>query len=182
MMDSWWEEERQYVKWVVAYTDETAHRGEGKQVYQKWQLKSNPHMGMPGGDRFWRERQLYCSAFVGCYPQVVCGNQSAVSWRRLQVGRHVLWLQYSSVASWMSNVGEGSIEVIGVELDAGYHAAIRLPLFAIDFVIGREMYAVDFNTAPGMKGAGVERVLSAWDVCDALEGALVDLGADGAGN
>jgi len=165
VMDSWWEAEQRRVRAVVAYTDETLHCGEGKRVYLRHHLRSNPHMGMPGGDRYWRENELYCTAFVGCPLEAGYGASSV---RRLQVGRHVFWVEYRSTESWMSNVGDGDCFVIGAEFGAGYHPHIDLPLFAVDFVLGREMYAVDFNTAPGIRGSGVEKLLPAPAAADAI--------------
>ncbi len=179
ILDSWWEAERQRVKWVVAYTDETAHCTEGKEVWWKQcaSLNRQPKMGYDAqNERANRNyREVYCSAFVGSYPQFVAGNQKSTSLRYLQVGPHVFWIEYSSTESWMSNYGDGDIQVVCIELDKGYHPKIRLPLFAVDFVLGREMYAVDFNTAPGIRGSGVEKVLSGKDCCQALERALEDL-------
>jgi hypothetical protein len=37
-------------------------------------------------------------------------------------------------------------------------------LFAIDFVIGKEMYAIDLNVSPGIKGTGVEDFISGKEV------------------
>lgn len=151
---------------VVAYTDINAHCGDGKRVFVRGMLKSNPDMGSPGGDRFWRERELFCSAFIGSYPKTCTGGSSSI--RRLQIGPHVFWIEYTSKESWMSNVGDGDIAVIGVEQDAGYHS-IRLPLFAIDFVLGKEMYAVDLNVSPGIRGSGVEKYIKPYEVLEALE-------------
>jgi hypothetical protein len=109
---------------------------------------------------------LFCSAFVGSYPKVCGGGSSSI--RRLQIGPHVFWIEYTSKESWMSNVGDGDIAVIGVERDAGYHS-IRLPLFAIDFVLGKEMYAVDLNVSPGIRGSGVEKYIKPYEVLEALE-------------
>jgi hypothetical protein len=167
ILGGWWDGEQKWVKHVVAYTNEQAHCGEGKVVFGEGQLKSNPDMGAPGGDRFWRERALYCSAFVGDYYQRF-GRGCSV--RRLQVGPHVFWVEYRSTESWMSNVGDGSCEVVGVEKGVGFHPAIPLPLFAIDFVLGKEMYAVDFNSAPGIRGSGVEKYLPGPEAVEAIEG------------
>lgn len=170
-MGSWWEAEQVTVRAVVAYDDEYAHCGAGKRAFQKWQLKSNPHMGMTGGDRFWKENALYCTAFVGDYIP-----DRGESLRRLQIGRHVFWITYTSSESWMSNSGDGACEVVGQEWDAGYHPVIRLPLWAADFVWGnRGLYAVDFNTAPGIKGTGVERLLPPDRAVATLEEALNEL-------
>lgn len=132
---------------VVAYTDEKAHGGEGKMLLtfdEYWSVKS----------------RLFASQFVGI---------PGLSWRRLQVGPSVFWLEYKSSESWMSNVGDGSCEVIGVEMDTGFHPKIDLPLFAIDFAIADEMYAIDFNVAPGVRGSGVERYLTGKQFVEKLE-------------
>ncbi len=75
----------------------------------------------------------------------------------------------------MSNFGDGENEVVGVEMNAGYHPSIRLPLWAADFVYGREAYAVDFNIAPGIRGSGVEKILSSTDCYKAIEQAVLEL-------
>lgn len=153
---SWWEAEREWVRAVVAYEDESAHCGEGKVFVSEREIKVTPSMGGNRPDELRRNHLvgLYCSAFVG--PRY--RPTSATSWRRLQIGPHVFWVEYRSATSWMSNV-DGECEVIGVEMDAGFHPHIRRPLFAIDFVLGREMYAVDLNYAPGVRWSGVENHL-----------------------
>lgn len=168
VLGSWSDSELRWIKWVVAYEDEMAHCTEGKRLFSEDSLKSNPHMGMPGGDRYHKERQLYCSEFIG--DPLAKGN----SLRLLQVGPHVFWLEYTSNESWMSNYGDGDIEVVGVYLNSGYHHKINLPLFAVDFVIGKWMYAVDFNSAPGLRGTGVERYLKGPEVVAAFEDWLVN--------
>ena len=67
----------------------------------------------------------------------------------------------------MSNIGGGDTSVIGVEMNCGYHS-IRLPLFAVDFVVGKEMYAVDFNISPGVRGSGVEKIVRPYEVVEYL--------------
>lgn len=144
----------------MAYTDLNAHVGEGKELWHinKWQ--SNPHMG--GTERYSDKWETFCSAYVdGPY---------GVSWRRLQVGPHVFWIEYTSNSDWRSNCGEGDIELLEYKLNEGYHPNIRLPLFAIDFVHGKkDMYAVDFNIAPGIRGSGVEKVLKPDHAVQAIE-------------
>jgi hypothetical protein len=167
--DDWGLPEKGRIKYVVAYTDESAHCTDGKKLLREcdWRFDGNlTHLR----EVIYPNHQLYCSAFVGD-PHA----RPSCSLRRLQLGRHVFWVEMTSSESWMSNLGEGDNTVVGVELDAGYHPVIRRPLFAVDFVIGREMYAVDFNTAPGVRGSGVEKVLSGPDACAALERAILDL-------
>jgi hypothetical protein len=154
---------------VVVYDDETAHCAEGKRLLRKCQITSNPHMGMPGGDRYWREKQLYCSAYV--HPKGYRGVpvEKAESLRLLQVGPHTFYLLYTSEASWMSNDGEGDVDLVDYRLNAGFHPVVKKPLWAVDFAPGRAgLYAVDFNVAPGMRGTGVNRVLGGAQVVDAV--------------
>lgn len=162
VMDSWWEREGRRINAVVAYEDEMAHCGEGKKLYHRYNadLKTESKMGYD------ERRELFCSAFLG-NPLTPVPSESL---RRLQIGSEVYWIEYRSTESWMSNVGEGDMDVIGHE--SGYHPKIKLPLFAIDFVIGKEMYAVDFNIAPGIKGSGVEKYCDAERVVTLIEGAL----------
>jgi hypothetical protein len=128
-----------------------------------------------GNERAYQNFKKYCSAYVGGYFQACKAGESL---RRLQIGPHVIWVEYKSTESWMSNFGEGTCEIVGQELNAGYHPTIRLPLFAVDFVWGKhDLYAVDFNTAPGTSGIKIERVLSGREVCQAVEEALIDFGA-----
>lgn len=159
-----WREGR--IRRVVAYTDPLAHTGEGKELWSIDRFRSNPHMG--GVDRFAATRDTFCSAFVE--------GPRGVSWRRLQLGRHVFWIEYRSDADWRSNCGEGDTVLLEAQLDAGYHPLIRLPLFAIDFVHGaKEMYAIDFNVAPGVAGSGVQRHLTASEAVEAIETAVAAL-------
>lgn len=165
IIDEWWAEESQEIKNTVVYIDELAHCTEGKILVQV-DKEVSPDEWLK---TFAIHYNHYASAFVGD------PNIPGESWRRLQIGPHVFWIEYRSNSSWMSNDGEGTCDVIGVEWNIGYHHSIRLPLFAVDFVLGREMYALDFNTAPGIRGSGVEKILSGKDCHDAIERALEEL-------
>lgn len=152
---------------VVAYEDENAHCAEGKRLLRSCQITSNPDMS--GRDRFERENSLYCSAYV--HPKGYRGVevQQGESLRHLQVGPHVFYVLYTSKVSWMSNEGEGDIELVSYELNKGFNPAVKWPLWAVDLVPGRSgLYAVDFNTAPGVRGTGVEKVLKPSQFVDAL--------------
>jgi hypothetical protein len=161
VMDRFWEAEECYTRYVVAYEDEMAHAGNGKFLLCGHDLKN---LTMENNEEINRKRGLFCSAFVG-FP---FAKQSS-SLRRLQVGPHVFWIEYRSNDSWMANIGDGSCEIVGVEKDSGFHPFFKHPLFAIDFVLGKEMYAVDFNLAPGVWGTGIENHLSPSAVVAALE-------------
>lgn len=73
----------------------------------------------------------------------------------------------------MSNhASEVSVSVMGETLNRQNYALEgehdfdfldRYPLFAIDFVESlshKQLMAIDFNTAPGMKGTGMEDIIS----------------------
>jgi len=169
VIGQYWPEEKQWIDSVVVYDDELAHCTEGKRLVHWRRFKTNPLMNYPGGDRYYYKKQelypKFCSAFVG---NAWATNEST-SWRHLQIGPHVIWLECRSTESWMSNYGDGDWSVIGVELNSGFNPVIRRPLWAADFVIGREAYAVDFNIAPGMRGTGVEYVLHPVKIVDAFQ-------------
>lgn len=150
--------EMNYLPRLVVYKDESAHCTDGKQVWEE-----------SGWDLMWEQPpsdEDYSVQFVGKF-----NEKSATSWRYLQIGRHQFWIEYTSNESWMSNYGDGDIQIIGVDLNAGYHplSGIDSPLYAIDFVIADDMYAVDLNIAPGLKGTGVNKYLTPKEVVEALE-------------
>lgn len=169
---AWWEAEGHVVRWLVAYEDEYAHCAQGKRLLAETHYRFDGNVSrLP---ELYRVGSLFCTALVGRVPR-----RPATSLRRLQVGPHVFWVEYESTESWMSNSGDGRCSVVGQEWDAGYHPVVRLPLWAADFVWGKSgLYAVDFNTAPGCRGTGVEKLLPADRACEVLEQALVDLGEE----
>lgn len=133
---------------VVVYLDERAHRGEGK-------------VRLPMADAVRQYPERFATLYIPSTPLV------AVSWRYLQVGDKVFWLEYAS-ADWRSNYGKVEIKVLSRERD-GYHPKIRLPLFAVDFVVADRLYAVDFNIAPQIRGTGVEDLLPAREAAESLK-------------
>lgn len=139
---------------VVVYLDETAHRGEGKiKVLLRDAIDQYPnHLA------------------VEHIPALPSGL--GLSWRYLQVGDKVFWLEYASRNDWRSNCGEVDIRVLARERD-GYHGRIGHPLFAVDFVPGNVLCAIDFNIAPGIKGTGVEKILPARQAADAIKKAFI---------
>ncbi len=136
---------------VVVYIDERAHRGDGK---------------------------IVCTARYarGLHPECLSAEYipepRGVSWRYLQVGLKRFWLEYRNPGGWRSNVGDDvDVSVFCQETD-GLHPFFRLPLFAIDFVPGQKLWAVDLNVAPGVRGSGVEKVLSGMDAAASIEEAF----------
>lgn len=162
--NQWWGQEGIWVDNVVAYDDLNAHCGEGKTLLTR-QTFHNLGGRQDTGRELYRLCKLFCSAYLGKYTHV----RPSVSWRLLKIGPHTFWLEYRSFDDWRSNCGDVDIQVIDVKLNEGPHSTIKLPLFAIDFVIGKEMWAVDFNIAPGIRGTGVERYLSGKQIADALQ-------------
>ena len=128
---------------VVIYLDEYAHRGEGKTLTTL-------------ADGFREHPHLYCSRYIrGDFP--FPDAPYATSYRRLQVGSRSYFLKYTGYGSWMSNhAPEVEVEVLielGEDSDGSLTSRVPYPVFAIDFVRqGSWLYAIDFNTAPGMSG------------------------------
>jgi len=130
---------------VVVYLDPFAHRGEGKILTTLADaLREHPH--------------LYCSRFVETAPQLPT-MQCATSYRHLQIGRRSFCLRYTGFGSWMSNHAEEvEVEFLfeGYEGRGPLSSHVPYPVFAIDMVqSGPWLYAVDFNTAPGIDGTGI---------------------------
>ena len=122
---------------VVVYLDEYAHRGLGKlQVPLELALDQYP--------------DKYCSEFIQTTPSC-----NAVSYRYLQVGKKSFWLRYTGHDNWMSNHAEKvDVEYLCTN-DDKFKFTVDSPVFAIDFIPGRVLYAVDFNTTPGLQGTGI---------------------------
>ncbi len=146
---------------AVVYVDDLAHRGEGKRLV-RIEEAFNQYKGLP------------YSAFI---PSTLYPEQEAISYRYLQIGDRAWWLKYHGKGSWLSNwAPEIDIKVLS-ESFGFWEEGERLqffreyPLFAIDFVAWRGMerkLAIDFNSAPGISGTGIEDILSAKDCYEAL--------------
>ena len=111
--------------------------------------------------------------------EVIAANGDGLgeSLRYLRIGRRRFWLHYTSANDWRSNVGAVTIEVLCEEkpMTGAHDDGVGLALFAIDFIraggIG-PLYAVDFNTAPGLAGTGIERRLTAREAYTEIAEAL----------
>jgi len=130
---------------VVVYLDEFVHQGEGKVLSTLGDaLKNHPH--------------VYCSKFVQSQPSYP-GIEYATSYRHLQIGRRSFCLRYGGFGSWMSNhAKEVEVEFLfeGYEGRGPLSSHVPYPVFAIDMVqSGPWLYAIDFNTAPGLSGTGI---------------------------
>ena len=141
---------------VVIHNDINAHAGEGKILCSYNDALEN-----------------YPNAFaVEHIPSTPSGM--GLSLRYLRVGLRQFWLRYSSSDDWRSNCGEVNIELLCEEskVISSQLMGVPYPLFAVDFIIGDKLYAVDFNIAPGVKGTGIEAILPAVDAHQAIVDAI----------
>lgn len=147
-------------KTVVVYLDDKSHCGENK-------------IKLSYPEALIRYPNNYCSQYIR-------GNKQ--SWRYLQIGERAFLLLYSSDDEWRSNCGDVNIEVLG-EVDEYGLVASKYPfalycgmlnlrahhvLFAVDFVNDcfGNLFAVDFNVAPGIKHTGID--LAHKDIADLI--------------
>ena len=154
--------------YVVVYTDLYAHQGQGKILYPVYKaLQEKP--------------DALATVFIPTsYDELV----HAKSIRYLFIGNRVYTLDYEGIGSWMSNnAGETRITLrspdftnrdyfgyeLGLDLDLDNFS--RYPLFAVDcvkhYATGEE-YAIDFNSAPGLKGTPIEDLVPSREIVDAL--------------
>lgn len=170
--DKVWTQDFGYrIKHVVAYVDDMAHCGDGKKLWSDGNIyRTSAFMGGESLEKKRKAEETFCSAYVWKKHFY----EEGVSFRHLQIGRHVFWLKYWSTEDWRSNCGDGGCELLNYSLYEGYNRKIKVPLFAIDFVEGKSgtLYAIDFNNAPGINKSGVERVLSPREVVAELEYAV----------
>jgi len=117
---------------LVVYVDESAHRGEGKELlHYEEALEKYPNH--------------YASVYMNNL------NLTKSSFRHLQIGKKSYLLRYSSKDKWRSNFGNNiSIYLRKVNDDKQYFfKKIRYPLFALDFVLIKDIsYFMDFNISP----------------------------------
>lgn len=144
---------------VVVYTDDKAHCGEGKEMVDlSLALENHPN--------------TLCSQWIN----TASSFDESRSYRLLQIGDRAWWLKYEGQGGWMSNHCEETTIYIESECKPIDAEMLRpYPLFAIDFVYPVNTpyndeidlvngYAIDFNSAPGMKWTGINEILQPWDV------------------
>ncbi len=153
--------------WLVVYDDEMAHCGEGKALWHR----TKASLEVPN---------QYCSVFI---PSTEDPVVHAVSMRLLAIGDRLWWLKYES-NGWMSNHADNvDVTVIGETLSREQYALEEsfefghlgeYPLFAIDFVKAKDgrLMAIDFNSAPGLKGTGMENLMPSKGVVEAIKSYL----------
>ena len=148
---------------VVVYTDDKAHCGEGKKLVD---------LGLALQDH----PCCLCSQWIN-----TSGNfDNSTSYRLLQIGDRAFWLRYEGIGGWMSNHCEDTNIYVETECKPINAEVLRhYPLLAIDFVFPVSKpyedkvnlidgYAIDFNSAPGMKWTGMDDILQPFEVYNLL--------------
>lgn len=145
---------------VVVYTYTRSHAGEGK-------------LKLPLVEALERYPDCLASEYIPALPS---GNGQSL--RYLRVGFRQFWLRYTSLDDWRSNCGSVEIEFLSEEapLDPMATRAIDSPLFAVDFIKADRLYAIDFNTAPGLRGTGIEERMKPQEVVDAIAAYFANTG------
>jgi hypothetical protein len=141
---------------VVAYDDPTSHCGEGKRVAKLMDVaRETP--------------DTYVAEFF-------LTGEPVTSYRLLGVGARLFWLRYCSKDTWRANVGDVVIHDAGVPPHDLVSRFGKLrpkpehPLLAVDFVLhAGTHFAVDLNTAPGLRHTPVQDRMHPNDVHAAIE-------------
>jgi hypothetical protein len=140
--------------WCIVHTDEMAHTGEGKFRYLSSRIP---------------EEHLDLFAVQYVYRKDIDKKYwfSGQSFRWLRVGECNFFLRYFSGEDWRSNVGENvKIDIVGNPgIDLKLISKVNRPLYAVDFVMDRygALFAIDYNSAPGVKGTPIEEMIPAGD-------------------
>lgn len=142
----------------VVYTNPASHRGEGKIVLTREEIM----LKFASGNY---EPLLNCYASIF----IETNDEFPRTHRILNIGSRQFRINYSSDDSWRSNCGN-----VKVEFNGEVTGNLKIPsplegrgLWAIDFVAN--IFAVDLNSAPSLKGTGIEDILSATEVVDLLK-------------
>jgi hypothetical protein len=135
---------------VVIYTDEYAHGGNGK-ILTKYD----------------EALEYFPDYYISEYIKTIVAS---ISSRYLCIGDRAWILSYVSDDEWRSNVGDVKI-TIEKELEPICRDKCKLPMFAIDLVQGLDdvFYAVDFNSAPGLKYTGIEDIVKPRDIVNLIK-------------
>lgn len=92
----------------------------------------------------------------------------SVSTRYIQIGDRVFWIDYASTDDWRSTKGN-SQSVLTRTVVNRYHPTIKLPMFAIDYVKSDKIYAINFDAAPGIRGTGIDEMISRKEVAELIK-------------
>ena len=140
---------------VVVYTDISAHCGDGKLL-----------LGLEEAKNHYPEH--FASEYIPALP-----NGFGQTLRYMRIGKRQFWLRYTSTDDWRSNCGNVHIEVLCEETAKSREelqkAPFNRPIFAVDFVSANDLYAIDLNVSPGLKGTGIEEFISAKEVYSEIQ-------------
>lgn len=142
----------------VVYTNPASHRGEGKIVLTREEI-----MLKSVSENYESILNCYASQFIKT------GDEFPRTHRILNIGNRQFRINYTSDDSWRSNFGNVKVE-FGGEVTGNLKIPSPLEgraLCAVDFVAN--IFAIDLNTSPGLRGTGIEDVLSATEVVDLLK-------------
>jgi hypothetical protein len=132
---------------LVVYLDQSLHAGEGKvMVNQPYALEYYP--------------DKLCSLYI---------PSNSLSTRYLWIGSRCFELTYENTdkREWRSNVGEVDVRFERELFNHPHPKCLaQFPLVAIDFVQADKYtsYGIDLNISPGIKGTGLEDILSGREV------------------
>ena len=153
------------IEGVVLYKDELAHAGEGKFLHL-WAKNFSK-----------RKEYTYASVRIKTDKKV---DKGCCSTRILFIGYRKFILRYTSQHFWMSNWGN-KVNIEFIDEDKGAPRDLtneswaftkKWPLLAIDYVVEKDTgkeFAIDFNSAPGLKGTPIEEMFSGLEVYQMIE-------------
>jgi hypothetical protein len=131
---------------VVVYLDEYAHRGEGKERIN-WRTALDQYP------------DHYATHYIMTYPS----ENTGLSLRNLSVGRLRVMIRYANENDWRSNYGDPLIMPLAsleIPEDIQVPLTFHYPLYAIDYLdMGKAYKAIDFNSAPQIRGTGLENMI-----------------------
>lgn len=144
--------EDEMIRSFVVYDNPELHCGEGRTFYRNGhRLKFDGNISRLG--YLYKEWNKPASLYIARGANGMIGNPETL--RLLQIGRKCFWIEYKSDDQWRSNCGNVECKVVGTE----DRKLSKFPIYAIDFVVSKEMYGIDLNISPGVRGTGVERLL-----------------------
>lgn len=151
---------------VVVHLDVRAHAGEGKVL-------------MSVADAVKQYPDKLCIEHISDVSPKTSGG--ARSFRLLKIGKRYFGMKYESKNDWRSNAGDVQIsrltEMTGLPSIPHQVKKISHPLFAIDFALRDDgkAYAIDFNESPGLRGTGIEDIVSGKEVYDQIANTLANV-------
>lgn len=128
---------------MIVYLDEFSHRGDGK-------VKVSVNTA----------REKYPDKFCSLYMQP---DEPSLSYRILVIGSRQYLLRYQSNHPWKSNVGDVDIKLSSRPFKPLEFS--HFPMFSVDFVVSGDVpFAVDFNSAPGLRWTPLEELVDGREI------------------